>query len=241
MKTLKSKLFILTAVTLLTALLLCNAFMTGSAPMEEAKAAAPLYTAEEVKTALLAYEQTGHVGALLKDITLPASKGVQTPKLDASRILDPTPLSQFGNKEMYYKELRAHGITPQDAENMTYSDYQKLRSGWKVDPLAAKALKDRYPQLAEADVSQWTYGTYDYYLQEQQAEDNKRLFAPQELEAMERLGLTTEDACYLLKSHGSTAFLILPQEQLTAQLEARYQKELNLLLGADWRVSAIRS
>ncbi len=239
MKKIKSKIFILLAVSVLTVGLLCNAFLSGSAPVEEAKAAAPLYTVEEVKTALLAYEQTGNAGALLKDIMLPATSGTKTPKLDERRILNTTPLSAFGNAETYYKELRSHGIRQSDLDGMNYSDYQQLRNGWKLDPSTAKTLKLRFPELAEADLTQWTYGTYDFYLQEQNVANLKELFTEDQLAQLEKMGIQISDTQYLLRIYDTPANLLAqPEAKLKATIEDRYQQDLNLLLGADWRISA---
>ncbi len=239
MKNLKGRTFILLAVAVLTVGLLCNAFLSGSAPVEEASAVAPLYTVEEVKTALLAYEQTGNAGALLKDIMLPATAGTTTPKLDESRILNTTPLASFGNAEGYYKELRAHGVLQSELEEMNFSDYQQLRAGWKLDKATAKTLKLRYPELSEVDLSQWTYGTYDYYLREQEVAHLKAQFTEAELARLEAMGIRMEDTRHLLMVYGSPAALLeQPAETLVAAIEARYRQELNLLLGADWRISA---
>lgn len=239
MKKLKGRTFIFLAVAVLTVGLFCNVFLSGSAPLEEVEAAAPLYTVEEVKTALLAYEQSGNAGALLKDIMLPATAGITTPKLDESRILNTTPLSSFGNAEAYYKELMAHGVRQNELADMNYSDYRQLRAAWRLDPSTAKALKLRYPALSETDLSAWTYGTYDYFLKEQEVANLKAQFTEEELARLAAMGIRIEDTRHLMMVYGSaSAILEQPADQLISAIDARYRQDLNLLLGADWRISA---
>lgn len=206
--------------------------------LQEAAAAAG-YTREEVKTALLQYEQTGTVNKVTNTVLLPASMGITTPNLNPAKVLNETPLKEYGGKEEFYAELRAHGYDDPDMENMPYWQYEQLSGNWLLDTETVEMLYACYPALGERDLTAWTNKDYRLFSEQNNKELLAGWFTAEQLAELKARGIQLEDTRPLLKTYYQPeTVLAQSNETLKAILEDWYQTKLTLSLGADWRQSA---
>ncbi|MBQ8894708.1 MAG: hypothetical protein IJ043_09930 [Clostridia bacterium] len=197
------------------------------------------YTREVVKTALMEYERTGRMGTVAHDVLLPTSMGIKIPNLDPSKVLNETPLSSYGNREAFYEALRSHGYDDPDMENMPYWQYEQLESNWLLDSETAAYLLASNPELADRDISHWTYGDYNRFNDQKETEILAAWFTAEQLEELEARGIRIEDTRTLLKEfHQPETILAQSDATLKALLEDYYEIKLAFSLGADWRESA---
>ena len=202
-------------------------------------ASAAGYTREEIKTALLQYERSGEKNAVVMDILLPSSMGIKIPNLNPAKVLNETPLKEYGNRADFYAALRAHGYDDPDMENMPYWQHEQLESNWLLDPSIAASLAVSNPELADRDLSNWTYGDYTRFNEQKEADHLAALFTPEQLTELEQRGIRIEDTRPLLKTFYQTdTILEQSDETLRSILEDWYETKLTLSLGADWRLSA---
>lgn len=197
------------------------------------------YTREEIKTALLEYERTGQAGAVAEAVLMPASMGIEIPNLNPAKVLNDTPLKEYGGREEFYAELRAHGYDDPDMENMPYWQYEQLESNWLLSQEMIDLLAATNPELADRDLSKWTYADYRLFNEQRNQEALASWFtAEQQAELAER-GIRIEDTRPLLKVfYQAEAVLAQPDYALKSILEDWYETKLTLSLGADWRESA---
>jgi hypothetical protein len=208
------------------------------AALQEAAAAAG-YTREEVKTALLHYERTGTVSKVTNTVLLPASMGITTPNLNPAMVLTETPLKEYGGKEEFYAELRAHGYDDPDMENMPYWQYEQLSGNWPLDTETVEMLYACHPVLAERDRTAWTNKDYRLFSEQNNKELLAGWFTAEQLAELKARGIQLEDTRPLLKTYYQPeTILAQSDETLKAILEDWYQTKLTLSLGADWRQSA---
>lgn len=204
------------------------------------KAAATVgYTREEIKTALLEYEQTGRADDMIQDILLPASMGIEIPNLNPAKVLNETPLKEYGGREEFYANLRAHGYDDPDMENMPYWQYEQLEANWLLEPEMVELLAGTNPELADRDLSQWTYADYNRFNEQRNEENLMNWFTEEQQAELKARGIRAEDLRPLLKMfHQPETILQQPDYALKAILEDWYETKLTLSLGADWRESA---
>lgn len=208
------------------------------AALQEAAAAAG-YTREEIKTALLQYERAGTVSKITNTVLLPASMGITVPNLDPAKVLNETPLKEYGSKEEFYAELRAHGYDDPDIENMPYWQYEQLSDNWLLDQQTVARLYAYYPELKARNLATWTNKDYRLFNKQNNKEILAGWFTTEQLAELETRGIQIEDTRPLLKTfYQPETILAQSDETLKAILEDWYQTKLALSLGADWRESA---
>ncbi len=198
------------------------------------------YTREEVKMGLARYERTGKPNAITEAVLLPASLGIEIPNLDPAKVLNDTPLKEYGGREDFYAELRAHGYDDPNMENMPYWQYEQLSSHWLLDREMAELLAATNPELADRDLSQWTMGMYREFNDQRNRQSIEAYFTAEQLAELNARNIRPEDLQPLLRDYYFQADLILAQsdDALKTALEGWYETKLTLSLGADWRESA---
>lgn len=196
------------------------------------------YSREEIKTALLEYERTGKTSEIAEAVLLPASMGIEIPNLNPAKVLNDTPLKEYGGSETFYAALRAHGYDDPDMENMPYWQYQQLESDWLLEQETIDLLAG-YPELADRDLSQWTYADYNRFNEQRSQDILASWFTEEQLSELQERGIRVEDTRPLLKAfYDPETILEQPDYALKAVLEDWYETKLTLSLGADWRESA---
>ncbi len=236
----------LTKIVLACCLLLCltvvgfvPAITKDNTALEKAAETDLGYTREEVKSALLNYERTGEAGAVVQSVLLPSSLGISTPNLNTDKVLNETPLKEYGNREEYYENLLAHGYDDSDMENLPYWQYEQLSANWLLDQSTRDLLASTYPELTDRDLSQWTIGMYRQFIEQSEEELLMACFTTEQQAALEERGISSADFGQLLLVYGQPeTILAQSDETLKTVLEDWYQTKLTLTLGADWRVSA---
>lgn len=228
---------------ILVGCLILSASVFGVVPAEQAanasETASSGYTREEIKTALRDYERTGTANEIAKAVLLPASMGITLPNLNPAKVQNETPLSAYGNREDFYAALRTHGYDDPDMKNMPYWKYEKLEADWLLEPELAALLVATNPELADRDLSQWTYGDYTRFNEQKNAENLAARFTPEQQAKLEARGIRMEDLRPLMKTFfDAETILAQSDETLRSLIEDWYETKLTLSLGADWRLSA---
>lgn len=198
------------------------------------------YTREEIKAGLARYERTGKTNDVTDAVLLPASLGIETPNLDPAKVLNDTPLKEYGGREEFYAELRAHGYDDPNMENMPYWQYEQLSDHWLLEQEMIDLLAATNPELADRDLSQWTNGMYREFNAQRNQQQLAAHFTAEQLEELEKRNIQLADLQILLREYYFQPELILAEsdETLKAALEGWYETKLALSLGADWRESA---
>lgn len=127
-----------------------------------------------------------------------------------------------GQKQM----LRERGYSEEEIEQMDIGDYFNIESTWIINPDTISSIKFLYPELADVDISSWTYGDFEAYYT---VEDAKK-YAPTtaEEQAFIDRNITLADAQTLLKDYYSYEnVLAQSDEQLTDDLRQYYQFTIN--------------
>ena len=238
-----SKIFKITiACVLILSLAVAVGFIPAGNPKEEAlqKAASAVgYSREEIKSALLLYEKTGEPNAVTKAVLMPASMGIEIPSLNPSKVLNDTPLRDYGGREEFYAALRSHGYDDADMANMPYWQYEQLESQWLLDEELQAILRSSNPELADLDLSHWTYGDYNRFNEQKSTENLAAWFSAEQLAELEARDIRIEDTRPLLKEfYQPETILAQSDETLRSSIENWYETKLILSLGADWRESA---
>lgn len=196
------------------------------------------YSREEIKTALLEYERTGKTGEVANAVLMPASMGIEIPNLNPAKVLNDTPLKEYGDRETFYAALRAHGYDDPDMENMPYWQYAQLESDWLLEQETIDLLSG-YPELADRDLSQWTYADYNLFNEQRSQDVLASWFSAEQLSELQMRGIRVEDTRPLLKMFSQPENILAQSDStLKTILEDWYETKLTLSLGADWRESA---
>jgi hypothetical protein len=233
---------IVLACALILSLAVAVGFIPAGNPKEEAlqKAASSVgYPREEIKSALLRYERSGEKNGVAEAVLLPASMGIKTPSINPAKVLNDTPLHYYGNREVFYAALRSHGYDDGDMANMPYWQYEQLESRWLLDEALRNSLAASNPELADRDLSHWTYGDYHRFNEQKSTENLAAWFSAEQLAELESRDIRIEDTRPLLKEfYQPETILAQSDETLRTAIEEWYETKLILSLGADWRESA---
>lgn len=156
--------------------------------------------------------------ALLNDILLPTSMGITIPKIDPSKVLQTRDV--FDLDPAFAEELAAHGIR---RTSMTLSEYYALERTWKLPDDFIASAKYVYPELAEVDMREWTYGMYEDYAAQQDRERFLASITPEQMELITARGIQISDLSILMKTyHSIDAILKQSNKSLKAILERAY-------------------
>jgi len=125
-------------------------------------------------------------------------------------------------------ELKRHGYTEEEISKFSYHDYKVIESTWKLPEEMMISISKSYPELANEDPSQWTYGDYREYYTKQDQENFVRSFTDEQLTQLNQRGILVEDTFYLLKEfHEIDMILAQPDEVLKRTLERYYQLSID--------------
>lgn len=166
----------------------------------------------------LANKNTG----VLDDVLMKSSLGITTPRLNDDNIHTYIPLTNSDVDMAIKKELRDHGYTEAEITNMDLGDYMNLYPTWLMDDARIEVAKEIYPELADVNLSTWTNGQYDEFVQKKvEAETAPTL---SEKMALKARNITLEDAKLLTKDFGSYENVLEQSDKvLKNTLEDYYQ------------------
>lgn len=187
------------------------------------------YSKGDVEKAVESFYKTGVKTAVLKDITLPTSLGIETIKIDVSKIDNSKLIIEYEQKDDFVSQLSNHGVDEKVINTLTYSQYKKMESEWFIDSELIPTIKEMYPELKAVDISNWTYGMYTAYRRNTKSNSSVYFTDEQVLELNKR-GIQLDDAVYLLKDYHNAELLLSKSDELLKLLiEERYQFNLAMV------------
>jgi len=149
------------------------------------------------------------------------SINIDIKNIDMKSIHDTNPLDQ---EQIDF--LMSIGYKYENAIKKDQGDYKKIFSKEKMEPKAINSAISLYPELAGEDLSKWTNGDFDLYIQQK----NEELYSPtkEQEKELKRRGIVIEDAQYLLEYfYTYDNFLLQSNETLKDYLEKYYQFKIS--------------
>lgn len=173
-------------------------------------------------------ENYPHRDEILKAVELPRSMNIDIPKINMKKVIQTKPLDAYAYD--FKGELKRHGYKDEEIPGFSYHDYKVIERSWKLPEEMTKSLKKSYPELADKDLSQWTYGDYEKYYTEQDQDNFARSFTKDQTIQLNQRGILLEDIFYLRKEfHQIDTILAKPDEVLKKTIEGYYQISIDAL------------
>lgn len=167
--------------------------------------------------------QAGVMGAgnihndLLARIALPASLHIDTINIDMDKVHQTYPMT---DDQIHF--LKKRGYAEAEIAKLDMGDFFNIEASLTIDPDIIRYIKKVYPELADVDISNWTYGDLNAYAREADA----KKYAPtyEQAKQFKARGITLSDARTLLKDYYTyDNILAQPDEQLAEDIQAYYQ------------------
>lgn len=163
-----------------------------------------------------------NMDAGLNKVFMETSLGITIPKVDLGEIHVTVQLTDSPVDESIKDQLREHGYTDSEIADMDLGDYINISDTWQLSEKTINIAKELYPELADTDISTWTYGQYTDFKYNLSCRKNM----PNQSIADEFAirGITLEDANWLLKTYGTYEnILAQSDEELKKAIEINYQ------------------
>jgi hypothetical protein len=155
-------------------------------------------------------------------VFMKTSLGITIPKVDLDEVHVTVPLTDNDIDKSVKQQLREHGYTDAEIADMDLGDYINISATWTLPADVINVAKDLYPELANEDLSDWTYGQYNDYKYEVAVRNT--MPSPSEIVEFAARGITYDDANWLLKDYYSyEEVLAQSDETLKAALEDYYR------------------
>lgn len=154
---------------------------------------------------------------LLESIALPTSLNIDTINIDMNKVHQTYPMT-----DDQINFLKERGYSDEEIAKLDMGDFFNIEASLTINPNIIRYIKKIYPELADVDVSKWTYGDLNAYAREADA----KKYAPTEEQAkqLNERGITLSDAKTLLKDYYTyDNILAQPDEQLAEDIQAYYQ------------------
>jgi len=162
---------------------------------------------------------------ILNDVLMQVSMDIQTPHIDPSKVLQTVDV--YTLDPAFAEALAEHGVYE---TSMTYSEFEAMENTWLLPPDFVESVKYAYPELADSDMSGWTYGMYKEYAAEKDEERFLASLTAEELAQLDSRGIQVSDMSYLLKEyHTVEAVLAQSNDSLKTTLEAAYNYTYSLV------------
>ena len=169
-----------------------------------------------------------HRDEILKAVELTRSMHIDIPKINMKKVIQTNPLDAYAYD--FKGELRRHGYTDEEISGFSYHDFEIIERSWKLPEKMVRSLKKGYPELADRDLSRWTYGDYEKFYTEQDQENFARSFTEDQITQLNQRGILLEDTFYLFKEfHQIDTILAQPDEVLKKTIEGYYQISIDAL------------
>lgn len=182
------------------------------------------YTRAEISEALIAYLSGEKADEeLLEAVLMPTSMEIRLPKLNVTWIYDETPLQDVRYSESYYEDLYAHGVSLEEAENMTVGDYTRLHDGWTIGQEEQENIAEE-SYFEGRDLSTVTWWEYNAYLNSRKKSNDH--YSEEELAELTRRGVLEGDAEMLWRSYFSDPEIFSPAEAVLAESDAVLKEKL---------------
>ncbi len=180
-----------------------------------------LYFSDELKL-VFKHPELPSSKRLMGAIELPRSMGIDIPKIDASRMLNMTPIAERAPEFRY--ELQAHGYSDEDIAALSYGEYRILEDHWLLpEEMQAWALRD-FSEYSKEEVEKWTYGELSKRRKADTEKARLNRFSEEEWRSLQERGIVEADLFLLLKEyHQPSQIVMQSDETLKAILEGYYQ------------------
>lgn len=192
-----------------------------------------LYTAEEVALALMNVSSKGSrakaQASILEDVLLPASMDIDIPHINMEKVVKEVRIATLAPE--FQEELVAHGV--EMTEDMTFSEYERIENTWLLSEETVKIAKILYSELADIDISKWTYGQFQEYYTNRDREKLIGRFTLAQKDELDRRGVQTSDYMYLFKEYHTTENILRQtDEALKETIEGYYQFALDQVMAS---------
>jgi len=165
---------------------------------------------------------------ILETVEIPRSMGIQIPNINMYKVITTTPLNEFSN--VLKTELSQHGLSEKEIEKMSFNDYKTIERSWKLTKEMIESAKKIYPELANTDLSTWTFGDYEDYYTKKNKENFEHEFTKEQITQLNQRGILLEDVPWLLKDfYKIDTILAQPDEVLKKDIEGYYQFNIDTL------------
>lgn len=149
------------------------------------------------------------------------SMDIKTPNIDTSKIVDNRPIAELD--KTLIESLVEHGIDPEEAKSMAYSEFRAKEVKWQLTDEMIKIAKNFYPELADVDMDNWTYGQHETYFIRADKNNLAKRFSNSQLKELKNRGIRVEDTFYLFKEfHDVDTILSQPDKVLRDTIEGYY-------------------
>ena len=121
--------------------------------------------------------------------------------------------------------LKEHGYSEEEIAQLDAGDFNKIEKKWTITSADIKRIKNIYKELADTDITKWTWGDVEKYSKDA----DKKKYAPSagQAEELKDRGITPEDARVLLKDyHSYDEILNKSDEELKSAIEGYYDFKL---------------
>lgn len=162
---------------------------------------------------------------ILLTVELPTSLSISIPNIDLTKVHQTQPLQQ-----PQIDSLKSRDFSDEMIATMDYGDYANVEKTWLLTSDMIKNAKNIYPDLANMDISNWTYGDFLTY----SVKADSKTYAPTEdqAKALKERNITLEDARKLLKVFNSYDTILKQNDKtLKGYIEKDYQSTIEYIKG----------
>lgn len=163
--------------------------------------------------------------SVLNDVLRPASMGIEIPNINPKSVYQTVDVYTLDSS--FSEALAAHGII---RTSMSYSEYESIERTWLLPEDMIESIKNAYPELAQTDMSNWTYGDYKDYSKEADFENAMDAISVLQLSSLEARNIEVADLHYLIKEYNTIEnILAQSNSDLKQTLEDAYAFTANMV------------
>lgn len=160
---------------------------------------------------------------VLNAVELPGSMSISIPHIDMSKVHDTNALEQ-----LQIDNLKSHGYSADKISSMDAGDYNRIEQTWTISKSDIALYKSFFPELENADISNWTYG--DYLAYDEAAAANVYAPTAEQAAALKARNITLGDARTLLKDFYSYDKILKQSDDILKEyIEGYYQFALDYI------------
>lgn len=181
------------------------------------------YNSVSIKNDFEAFEKSGKMSRELKSIICEPSYNIKTPKIDLTKVKNPTKIADLKLCNAFYEELDSHGVV-YDRNTITYSEYCDIENTWSIDEDTLKEYAELYPEL-ENIKGDLNYGTaLKYQIAKDKQDFGRKWFTDEQIAELERRNIKMDDAAYLIRQFYNAETVLSQSDAVLKQLLTDYYK-----------------
>ncbi len=192
------------------------------------------YSAAAVREAVFGSKMNRAYRELKEKTVLEGSMDIKLPRLNWEYILvdGEKPIAESESYQIFADKLKAEKIEQGIIEKISLAEYYSINDRRPMDEQNKKMYQMLYPQLKEADLSDWTVRDQAKFDAEFFLKAQKNKYSKEQLKRLEEMGIKEHDLPYLLKQFDSASLDKATDAQLKEKLESYYAEQFDRLFGA---------